>query len=89
MIRGSSSGKPLDDRRNNSNPYKVSMTDRGNETNGEANEDDCAAQRKVREGEDYYLENGLMVFTAAFLKERGYCCESGCRHCPFGFVKTD
>jgi hypothetical protein len=34
-------------------------------------------------GRDYYLENGLLVFTAEFLRERGYCCESGCRHCPY------
>jgi hypothetical protein len=25
----------------------------------------------------------LVVFTAAFLAERGYCCDSGCRHCPY------
>ncbi len=25
----------------------------------------------------------LQVFTAAFLAERGTCCESGCRHCPY------
>ncbi|HEX8495500.1 MAG TPA: DUF5522 domain-containing protein [Pyrinomonadaceae bacterium] len=34
-------------------------------------------------GRDYYLERGLMVFTAEFLRARGYCCESGCRHCPY------
>jgi hypothetical protein len=39
------------------------------------------------EGEDFYLENGKYVFTAHFLLKRGYCCESGCRHCPYGFVK--
>jgi hypothetical protein len=39
------------------------------------------------EGEDYYLENGLYVFTAQYLLKRGYCCESGCRHCPYGFKK--
>jgi hypothetical protein len=39
------------------------------------------------EGLDYYFEDGLMVFTAHFLRQRGYCCESGCRHCPYGFVK--
>jgi len=39
------------------------------------------------EGEDYYLENGNWVFTAKFLLKRGYCCRSGCRHCPYGFVK--
>jgi len=26
---------------------------------------------------------GNSVFTAAFLADRGYCCESGCRHCPY------
>jgi hypothetical protein len=35
------------------------------------------------EGEDFYLENGLYVFTASFLRRRGYCCDSGCRHCPY------
>ena len=37
----------------------------------------------LQEGLDYYVENGLFVFTAAFLRRRGYCCESGCRHCPY------
>lgn len=34
---------------------------------------------------DYYYENGLIVFTAAYHLKRGHCCESGCRHCPYGF----
>ncbi|MBC8031381.1 MAG: cysteine-rich CWC family protein [Pyrinomonadaceae bacterium] len=38
------------------------------------------------EGEDYYLEGAAMVFTAHFLLRRGYCCESGCRHCPFDSI---
>jgi hypothetical protein len=38
---------------------------------------------QLREGEDYYLEGGAMVFTAAYHLRRGYCCESGCRHCPY------
>ena len=33
--------------------------------------------------EDYYEENGLMVFTARYHLKRGYCCGSGCRHCPY------
>jgi Family of unknown function (DUF5522) len=33
--------------------------------------------------EDYYLENGLFVFTAAYHLKRGYCCGSACRHCPW------
>ena len=39
------------------------------------------------EGRDFYIENGLYVFTEHYLKNRGYCCESGCRHCPYGFNK--
>jgi hypothetical protein len=32
---------------------------------------------------DFYLEGGKVVFTAQFHRRRGYCCGSGCRHCPF------
>lgn len=39
----------------------------------------------LEEGVDFYLEGTLLVFTEAFLRKRGYCCESGCRHCPYGF----
>jgi hypothetical protein len=42
----------------------------------------------LTEGEDYYFEDGLMVLTARYHLRRGYCCEQGCRHCPYGFVKT-
>jgi hypothetical protein len=41
------------------------------------------------EGIDFYYKNGLMVFTADFLKKRGYCCRSGCRHCPYGYVPEE
>ena len=40
-------------------------------------------------GEDYYTENGRWVFTAKFLLNRGYCCRSGCRHCPYGYVRPE
>jgi hypothetical protein len=43
------------------------------------------APAALDEAQDYYLENGRMVFTAAFLKRRGFCCQCGCRHCPYGF----
>ncbi|HZH31488.1 MAG TPA: DUF5522 domain-containing protein [Pyrinomonadaceae bacterium] len=39
------------------------------------------------EGEDFYREGAYIVFTARFLRRRGYCCESRCRHCPYGFGK--
>jgi Family of unknown function (DUF5522) len=43
--------------------------------------------RELIEGIDYYFENGLMVFTEQYLRDRGYCCTSGCRHCPYGFQR--
>jgi hypothetical protein len=38
---------------------------------------------KIAEGVDYYFENGLMVLTEHYLRNRGYCCNNGCRHCPY------
>jgi hypothetical protein len=35
------------------------------------------------EGEDFYWEGGLMVFTQQFHLRRGECCGSRCRHCPY------
>jgi len=32
---------------------------------------------------DFFIENGLLVFTAAYHLKRGSCCGSGCRHCPY------
>ena len=43
--------------------------------------------RELVEGEDFYREGPYIVFTAKYLRERGYCCESGCRHCPWGYRK--
>jgi hypothetical protein len=42
-------------------------------------------ERPLIEGVDYYREGPYLVFTEKYLRERGYCCESGCRHCPYGF----
>lgn len=28
-------------------------------------------------------ESGLFVLTELFLRNRGYCCRRGCRHCPW------
>ena len=43
-------------------------------------------KQELIEEEDYYLnENGLLVFTKKFLLERGYCCGSGCKHCPYDY----
>lgn len=35
----------------------------------------------------YYSEEGFIVFTEKYHLKRGYCCKSGCKHCPYGFDK--
>ncbi len=39
----------------------------------------------VEAGESGYRdpETGFFVFSSAYLLERGYCCNTGCRHCPY------
>ncbi len=34
-------------------------------------------------GDSYFSEEGYLVFTEQYHLKRGYCCESGCRHCPY------
>lgn len=33
--------------------------------------------------DDWYMEFGYVVFTEKYLKNRGYCCNNECRHCPY------
>lgn len=36
--------------------------------------------------EDYYFsEEGFVIFTEKYHLKRGHCCQSGCKHCPYGF----
>ena len=43
----------------------------------------------LKEHEDYYLlPDGRLVFTADYLRRRGYCCGSGCLHCPYEYIKV-
>lgn len=39
----------------------------------------------VRASSAGYLDptSGLFVMTAQYLANRGYCCDRGCRHCPY------
>lgn len=41
------------------------------------------ARAELKENVDYYIENGLYVFTEVYHRKRGYCCGSRCRHCPY------
>jgi Family of unknown function (DUF5522) len=45
----------------------------------------AAHDAAVAAGRDVYAdpETGYSVFTAPALAVRGYCCGSGCRHCPY------
>lgn len=46
----------------------------------------AAHDRAVAGGLDHYFDphSGLFVMTALYLRDRGYCCDNGCRHCPWG-----
>ncbi|MGB4399867.1 MAG: DUF5522 domain-containing protein [Daejeonella sp.] len=35
----------------------------------------------------YYNEQGYWVFTERYHLRRGFCCEKGCKHCPYKFKK--
>jgi hypothetical protein len=36
------------------------------------------------EGDFYFTPEGHVVWTEVYHLKRGYCCQSGCRHCPYG-----
>lgn len=47
------------------------------------------SKREELEPDDYYKSpEGYIVFTAKYLLKRGYCCQNGCKHCPYGFNKS-
>jgi hypothetical protein len=41
----------------------------------------------LEEGDYYVTPEGYRCFTEQYLLKRGFCCQSGCRHCPYGFDK--
>jgi hypothetical protein len=44
-------------------------------------------RQKLEDGDFYYSEEGFIVFTEQYHLKRGYCCKSGCKHCPYGYNK--
>lgn len=45
--------------------------------------------KKLKKGTDFYLDkNNLMVFTEKYLLDRGSCCKSCCKHCPYGYKES-
>lgn len=37
----------------------------------------------LTEGDDFYYDRNLFVFTANYHLKKGYCCGNNCRHCPY------
>lgn len=37
----------------------------------------------VSDQNDFIFENGYLVMTKNYLLKRGYCCNHGCRNCPY------
>ena len=35
--------------------------------------------------EPFTSSDGLVIFTADYLLQRGYCCGNGCRNCPYNY----
>ena len=47
-------------------------------------------KNELEPDEFYYTPEGYIVFTEKYHLKRGYCCKSGCKHCPYGYdKKTD
>lgn len=40
---------------------------------------------KLEKGKDFIIDerSGLIVFTAHYLLERGFCCGNKCKNCPY------
>lgn len=39
--------------------------------------------------EEFYLnKQGYRVFKKEYHLRRGFCCKSGCKHCPYGYDKN-
>ena len=52
--------------------------------------DTYSSNNKLDPEDYYYSDEGYIVFTEKYHLKRGYCCKSGCRHCPYNYdKKTD
>ncbi|MDA9881318.1 MAG: DUF5522 domain-containing protein [Crocinitomicaceae bacterium] len=44
------------------------------------------SKRTNLDKEDFYTSpEGFIIFTEKYHLKRGYCCKSGCKHCPYDF----
>jgi hypothetical protein len=49
---------------------------------------DIVEQTSELEPDEFYIEDGLFVFTSYYHMKRGYCCKSRCRHCVYGYSQA-
>lgn len=49
---------------------------------------DFSKINNLKEDDFYFTSEGYKVFTEKYLLKRGFCCQNGCRHCPYGFDKS-
>jgi hypothetical protein len=40
-------------------------------------------KKEFIEGVHYYLQDGMVIMTEEYHKQRGFCCGNGCKHCPY------
>lgn len=45
-------------------------------------------KQNLIEGKDYYIENGLLIFTEEYHLKRGECCGNKCKHCPYNHINV-
>ena len=44
--------------------------------------------KKNIKSKDYYMSpEGYIIFTEKYHLKRGFCCKSGCKHCPYDYDK--
>jgi hypothetical protein len=53
------------------------------EGNSEARKLEKQVHPRLSPDEYYYSPEGFLVFTETYHLNRGYCCKSQCRHCPY------
>jgi len=53
----------------------------------ERDKEEIDVQAPLVEGLDFYFDGALMVLTARYLLNRGYCCDNNCRHCPYEAIE--
>lgn len=63
----------------------------GSDMEGERQQERSARLERsgLAPGDYYFSEEGYLVFTEQYHLKRGYCCQSGCRHCPYGNSPKD